>query len=331
MYARQASRGESGPLWAGGDGERGPFDAVLLIAYGGPDGPEDVRPYLAGILKGRRVPPGRLEEVARHYDLFGGRSPLTALTRRQAAALHEALAAQGRRLGVYVGMRNWHPYLHETIAAMRDAGVQRAIGIVMAPHRSYASWEQYQENVADARRHVGRDAPAVEYVGPWSDRPGFITAQADRVEAVLRPLPERERDAATLVFTAHSIPVAMAERSDYAREVEISARLVAARLGHPRWQVAYQSRSGDPREPWLEPDVNDVLRELAERRVRAVVTVPIGFVSDHIEVLYDLDTEARRTAADLGIAYHRAGTVMDHPAFIEMLAALVAAASAERT
>lgn len=303
----------------------GRYDAVLVIAYGAPERAEDVRPYLAGILRGRRVPPARAEAVAHHYDVFGGRSPLNDLTRRQGAALERILTGRGLPLPVHVGMRNWAPHLHETIGAMRDVGVRRAVGIVMAPHRSYASWEQYHENVAEARARVGEGAPEVEYVGPWHAHTGFIGAQADRVEAALRAMPDREREAAALVFTAHSIPAAMGSRSDYPGQVTASARLVAARLGRALWQVAYQSRSGDPREPWLEPDVNDVLRDLAARRVPAAVLVPIGFVSDHIEVLYDLDTEARATAAGLGVAYNRAGTVMDHPAFIGMLADLVAA------
>jgi ferrochelatase len=307
------------------------YDAVLLIAYGAPERPEDVRPYLAGILQGRRVRPGRLEEVAHHYDFFGGRSPLTALTRRQGEALEAALAARGRRMPVYIGMRNWHPYLHEALTEMRSGGVRRAFGIVMAPHRSYASWEQYQENVADAQARTGPGAPNVVYAGPWFEEPGFIDAQAHRVEAVLQTVSDDQRDAAALVFTAHSIPIAMAQRSHYAAEVEASARLVAARIGHTRWRVAYQSRSGDPREPWLEPDVNAVLRDLAGERVPAAVMVPIGFVSDHVEVLYDLDTEARKTAGDLGIAYHRAGTVLDHPAFIGMLADLVTAGALKPT
>ena len=313
---------------SGGAAAAGRYDAVLLIAYGAPERPEDVRPYLAGILRGRRVPPERLEEVAHHYDVFGGRSPLTQLTRRQASALEQTLRTRGFLLPVYVGMRNWSPYLHDALAGMRDAGVRRAVGIVMAPHRSYAGWEQYHENVAEARARVGAAAPAVDYLGPWWEHPGFIGAQTDRVDAVLRAMPDEERAAATLVFTAHSIPAAMGERSGYAAQVTASARLVAARVGHAAWQVAYQSRSGDPREPWLEPDVNDTLRDLAASRVRAAVMVPIGFVSDHIEVLYDLDTEARATAAGLGLAYHRAGTVMDHPAFIGMLADLVAAQAA---
>ena len=303
----------------------GRYDAVLVIAYGAPERPEDVQPYLAGILHGRRMPPERLEEVAHHYDVFGGRSPLTELTRRQAASLERTLRARGLSLPVYVGMRNWTPYLYETLAAMCDAGVRRAIGIVLAPHRSYASWEQYQENVADARARVGAQAPAVDYLGPWFEHPGFVGAQADRVEAVLRAIPDEERAGAALVFTAHSIPAAMGARSGYESQVTASARRVAARLGHAAWQVAYQSRSGDPREPWLEPDAKDALRGLAARRMRAAVFVPIGFVSDHIEVLYDLDTEARAAAHDLGVAYYRAGTVMDHPAFIGMLADLVAA------
>jgi len=299
-------------------------DAVLMIAYGAPDRPEDVRPYLAGILRGRRVPPGRIDEVAQHYMHFGG-SPLTALTRRQAAALERELRARGARLPVYVGMRNWTPYLHETLEAMRQAGVRRALGVVMAPHQSYASWDQYLENVAEARAKVGAGAPEVDYLAPWFDQAGFVEAQAERVGEALRSVPDGEREHAVLVFTAHSIPAAMAERSPYAAQIAATARLVAARLGRTAWEIAYQSRSGDPREPWLEPDVGDALRALALRRVRTVVVAPVGFVTDHIEVLYDLDTEARRAAGALDLAFHRAGTVMDHPAFIGMLADLIAA------
>lgn len=304
------------------------YGGVLLIAYGGPDRPADVRPYLANVLRGRRVPPARVEEVAHHYELFGGHSPLTELTRRQAAALEADLGAHGLPLPVLVGTRNWTPYLHEALARMRDAGARRVLGIIMAPHQSYASWEQYQENVAEARGRVGVGAPEVDYLPPWFDHPGFIEAQADRVAAVLAEAAEELRRDAPLVFTAHSIPVAMAVQSCYAAQVAISARLVAGRLGRDRWSVAYQSRSGDPRDPWLEPDVRAVIRDLAGRGERAVVLVPVGFVSDHIEVLYDLDTEARETARSAGVAFHRAGTVMDHPAFIRMLGQLVRACAA---
>lgn len=300
-----------------------PYGAVLLIAYGGPDRMEDVRPYLANVLRGRRVPPGRIDEVAHHYGIFGGHSPLTTLTMRQAAALEVDLAARGLPIPVHVGMRNWTPYLHEALERMRSGGVRKVLGIIMAPHRSYASWDQYKENVADARARVGEGAPEVEYLVPWFDHPGFIQAQAARVSTVLEAVPEDRRRDAPLVFTAHSIPVSMASVSPYTAQIAASARLVAERLGHPRWHVAYQSRSGDPREPWLEPDVSEVIAGLAWDGAREIIVVPIGFVSDHIEVLYDLDTAARTVAAKFQVAFHRAGTVMDHPAFIGMLAGLV--------
>ncbi len=307
-----------------------PYGAVLLIAYGGPERMEDIRPYLANVLRGRRVPPERVEEVVHHYERFGGRSPLTDLTKRQGAALEAELRARGPALPVHVGMRNWTPYLDEALARMREAGVGRALGIVMAPHRSYASWEQYHENVADARARVGAGAPVVDYVEPWFGRPVFIEAQADRTAAALAEIAADRRTPVPLVFTVHSIPAAMAARSPYAAQVATSARLVAERLGHPRWSVAYQSRSGDPREPWLEPDVREVMRCLGQRGDREVVVVPIGFVCDHIEVLYDLDTEARAEATRAGIRFHRAGTVMDHPAFIRMLGDLVRARAGEQ-
>ncbi len=304
------------------------YDAVLLIAYGGPQGMDDVRPYLANVLRGRRVPAERIEEVARHYEIFGGRSPLTDLTRRQAVALEADLRERGPALPVHVGMRNWTPYLHEALEHMRAGGVRRALGIVMAAHRSYASWDQYLENVAEAQARVGDGAPRVDYAGPWFDRSGFVEAQAARAAAALASVPAARRPQTPLLFTAHSIPLRMARESAYAEEVAASARLVAQRLEHPRWQVAYQSRSGDPREPWLEPDVGDAIRTLARDGAGAVVVVPIGFVCDHIEVLYDLDIETRNAAAEAGIAFHRAGTVMDHPAFIGMLGDLVRAQAA---
>jgi protoporphyrin/coproporphyrin ferrochelatase len=279
----------------------------------------DVRPFLANVVRGRRVPPERIEEVVHHYELFDGHSPLNELTFRQARALEADLAAQGPGVPVYVGMRNWTPYLHETLAEMGAAGIRRALAIVMAPHRSFSSWDQYLQNVAEGRAQVGPGAPEMEYLDPWFDDPGFIEAQADRVAAALRDVPAQAVDAATLVFTAHSIPSAMAAHGPYVEQLTASARLVASRLGRARWSVAYQSRSGDPRTPWLEPDVNDLIRTLGREGTNAVVVTPIGFVCDHIEVLYDLDTEARATAREAGVTFCRAGTVMDHPVFITML------------
>jgi ferrochelatase len=295
-----------------------PIDAVLLIAFGGPGRSEDVRPFLDNVLRGRPVPRERYEEVVHHYELIGGKSPLTELTFAQANGLRTALAAGGPALPVYVGMRNWSPYLAETLAEMQADGVRHALAIILAPHRAEASWERYQGAVAEGRARLGAEALAVTWAGPWFDHPLFIETMASRTRDALAEAPS-----APLVFTAHSIPVGMAGESPYVRELTTSARLTAAAVGRDDFTVAYQSRSGGPRDPWLEPDVNDVIRELATRGERAVVLVPIGFVCDHVEVRYDLDVEARATAERSGIRLVRAETANDHPAFARMLAAVV--------
>jgi ferrochelatase len=300
-----------------------PIDAVLLIAFGGPERPEDIRPFLANVTRGRPIPPARLEEVAHHYEQIGGRSPLNELTLRQAEGLRARLRATGPALPVYVGMRNWRPYLHETLAAMAVGGIRHAVGVILSPHRTEASWDRYQANVAEARARVGPSAPEVRYAPEWFDRPGFAEAMADRVGRALAGVPAVERGATPLVFTAHSVPEPMAAASPYAAQIAGSAGAVAARLGHGPWSVAYQSRSGRPQDPWLEPDVGEEIRRLAAAGARHVVVAPIGFVCDHVEVLYDLDVEACAVAAGCGVGFHRAATVGDHPAFIEMLAGLV--------
>ncbi len=305
-----------------------PPDAVLLIAFGGPEKAEDVGAFLANVTRGRPIPADRLAEVARHYQRIGGRSPLNALTFRQADALRARLRADGLALPVYVGMRNWTPYLHETLATMASDGVRAALGLILSAHQTEASWDRYQQNVAEARARVGPAAPAVGYAPPWFDRPGFVQAVADRVRAALAALPRDARATAPLVFTAHSVPVAMAQGSPYAAQLAASARLVAAAVGRGRaggWSIAYQSRSGRPDEPWLEPDIGDEIRRLGAAGARHVVVVPIGFVCDHVEVLYDLDVEAGEVAARAGVRLSRVGTVGDHPAFIAMLAELVRA------
>ncbi len=290
-------------------------DAVLLIAFGGPTRPEEIRPFLDNVTRGRRIPPERLEEVAHHYELIGGRSPLNALTFRQADGLRRLLG----RTPVYVGMRNWEPYIAGTLGQMALDGVRRAVGVILAPHANEASRERYVEAVDEGRGALGVRAPVIDYVGSWHTHPLFVEAVAEQVRAALAALPAGAR----VVFTAHSIPVAAAQRSPYAAELEATARAVAARLDGAAWELAYQSRSGSPRDPWLEPDVNATLRRLAEERVPGVAVAPIGFVCDHVEVLYDLDVEARATATDLGLPFARAATVNDHPLFIRMLAELV--------
>ncbi len=303
-----------------------PFDAVLLVSFGGPQGLDDIRPFLANVLRGRRVPPARVEEVARHYERFGGVSPITELTRRQAAGLQERLDRDGLPLPVYVGMRNWHPFLADTLREMAQAGTRRAVGLILAGFRSWSSCGQYRDNVLNARRELhaaGHPDVEVSYVGDWHTHEGFIEAWAARVGAALDTLPTSERDRARLVFTAHSIPVGMTGAGLYREQLEVSARLVAERLGRNDWALVYQSRSGRPQDPWLEPDVCDYLRTAAAGGLRTVVLCPLGFVADHIEVLYDLDVEAAAVCAELAITMRRATAVNDDPRFLDMLAEVV--------
>ena len=299
------------------------LDSVLLIAFGGPEKPEDVRPFLGIVTEGRPIPPARVDEVARHYAAIGGRSPLNELTRLQAAGLRRALARDGVARPVYVGMRNWHPFLRETLAEMRDKGHRRALGIILSSFQTEASWERYVSDAAAARAKVGAGAPEISYAPAWADHPRFIEAMVDRAATALAEIPAERRQAAHLVFSAHSVPTVMADGSPYTAQIEAAGKTIAARLAHPRWSVAYQSRSGSPREIWLEPDIADALRSLAGEGARDVVVIPIGFVCDHVEVLYDLDVEARALARQLGVGFHRARAANDHPAFVEMLADLV--------
>ena len=258
------------------------IDSVLLIAFGGPAAREEIRPFLDNVTRGRRIPRERIEEVAHHYEQMpGGRSPLRELTERQAAALGAALAHGGRPLPVYAGMRHWHPYLTETLAAMARGGARRALGIILSSLRTEASWERYQEDVATARAKVA-GAPEVVFAPGWSDHPLFIEAVTDRAAAALAEVAPDRRAWTPLVFTAHSVPVPMAEASPYVAELSLAAERVADRLRHKRWSLAYQSRSGSPREPWLEPDIGEVIRSFANDGERDVVVVPVGFVCDHV-------------------------------------------------
>jgi protoporphyrin/coproporphyrin ferrochelatase len=294
-------------------------DSVLLIGFGGPGAADEIRPFLQNVVRGRNVPPERVEEVAHHYEAVGGRSPYNELTLRQAEALRARLAAAGIPLPVYVAMRNWHPYLKDTIATMAREGRRHAAGVILAAHRSPASDQQYRLNVEQAREANGGAGPEVTYLDPWHTHPLFLEAQAARIEAASGYARGAWPEEVPLLFTAHSIPASMARVSRYEAEIAESSSGVAALLGAGRWPVAYQSRSGDGRVPWLEPDVNDVIRDLAAAGARELVIAPVGFLCDHVEVLYDLDIEARETAAKHGARLVRAGTVGDHPAFITML------------
>jgi len=410
-----------------------PFDAVLLVAFGGPQGPADVRPFLENVLRGRRVSPERVDEVAHHYERFGGVSPLTELTLGQARALESALAQRGIPLPVRVGMRNWHPYLADTLAEMSRSGVRRVIGILAAAQRSYSGCLQYRENVRDARASLIRDGLAdveVIYVGDWHEHPGFIEANADHIRQAFARLPDGRRDRARLIFTAHSIPLSMARQYPYEEQLRASAARIAHAVGNPdppspqnprpgnpdppspqnprpgnpdppspqnprpgnpnppspqnprpgnpdppspqnprpgnpdprsprnprpgnpdpgsprsprpgnpdpssprsprpgnpdpssprQWALVYQSRSGRPGDPWLEPDICDYLKAERSAGLDAAVLCPVGFLCDHVEVLYDLDVEAADTCRESGIAMARAEAVNLHPAFIGALA-----------
>ena len=302
-----------------------PFDAVLLISFGGPEGPDEIRPFLRNVLRGRRIPSERINSVAHHYEQFGGISPITAITCRQAEGLRARLAATNPDLPVWIGMRNWHPFLDETLAAMADAGVHRALGIILAAQRSYSSCGQYRQNVDDARRSLratGRPDVEVSYAGGWHAHPGFVAANAERVADARRRLPPELQRVARIVFTAHSIPKSMADACRYEAELLESARLVAMASDASDWALTYQSRSGRPEDPWLEPDVCDYLRAERGRGLAAAIIAPIGFVADHLEVLYDLDTEAAAVCRTLDLPMQRAAAANDHPAFLDLLAEL---------
>lgn len=304
--------------------EQPPYDAVLLVSFGGPEKREDVVPFLENVLRGRRVPHQRMLEVAEHYYLFDGVSPINMQNRTLLAALIAELNAHGPHLPVYWGNRNWHPMLADTVQQMADDGVRRALAFVTSAFGSYSGCRQYQEDIVAARQSVGPSAPEIDKLRLFYNHPGFIEPMADRVAATFETIPEERRPLARLVFTAHSIPRSMAEVSPYEAQIREACRLVAERVGRAQWDLAFQSRSGPPEQPWLEPDVGDFLKHLRETTsVTDVVLVPIGFLSEHMEVIYDLDVEIADLGESLGLNVVRAGVVAAHPRFVTMIRELV--------
>lgn len=301
-----------------------PYDALLLVSFGGPEGPGDILPFLENVLRGKNVPRERMLEVAEHYQQFGGVSPLNEQNRQLKRAIEADFATHGLDLPVYWGNRNWHPLLPDTLRQMADDGIQRALGFFTSAFSSYSGCRQYRENIADARQEVGPRAPQVDKLRMFFNHPGFVEPMIEKTLQGLSEIDVARRDEAMLLFTAHSIPLEMASRCKYELQLREACRLVAEGAGHERWQLVYQSRSGPPQQPWLEPDVCDQLRELHARGgLRDVVIVPIGFVSDHIEILFDLDTEARQVCRDLGVNMVRVSTVGTHPRFVSMVRELV--------
>lgn len=301
-----------------------PYDALLVVSFGGPEKEEDIMPFLENTLRGRNVPRERLLEVASHYQLFGGRSPINDYNRALVRAVRDELAAHGPAMPVYWGNRNWHPMLADTIREMKKDGIRSALAIVTSAYSSYAGCRQYLENLAQAREEVGAGAPLVDKLRVFYNHPRFIEAWVARASEALEKVPQARRQRAQLIFTAHSIPLAMAGICDYVQQLEETRRLICERLSMASGSVVYQSRSGSPSKPWLEPDVLDVLRETAAGGgVTDVVIIPLGFISDHMEVVYDLDTQAKALCESLGLGYFRAETPGAHPEFVRMVRELI--------
>jgi ferrochelatase len=294
------------------------YDALLVVSFGGPEGMDDVIPFLENVTRGRNVPRERLLQVAHHYELFGGVSPINQQNRELIAALTKDLETNGPGLPIYWGNRNWHPLLSEALSEMAADGVKHALAFVTSAYSSYSSCRQYLQNIADAQAAVGPTAPRVEKLRAFYNHPLFIEANVDRIRAACG-----DTTPAQLVFTAHSIPSSMAAKCDYSAQLEETGRLIAETLSVENWKLVYQSRSGSPADPWLGPDICDHLKQLEFAGVTDVVVAPIGFVSDHMEVVYDLDVEAQQVAKELGLNMVRIPTAGTHPAFVKMIRELI--------
>ena len=302
------------------------FDALLLLSFGGPEGPEQVMPFLENVTRGRGIPRERLEAVAEHYQHFGGVSPINGINRALIEQIEAVLADTGRDLPVYFGNRNWEPYAEDTVAAMRDNGVRRAAVFATSAWGGYSGCAQYQEDITRARGAVGPAAPELVKLRQYFDHPLFVAMFADAISDAAATLPQGLRAGARLVFTAHSIPLRAAARCGtdlYERQVRYASRLVAAAAGYRDFDVVWQSRSGPPSVPWLEPDVGGHLALLVEREIQAVIVCPIGFVADHIEVVWDLDNELAEQAEAAGVALARASTPNAQRRFAELVVGLI--------
>lgn len=299
------------------------YDALLVMSFGGPEGMGDVLPFLENVTRGRNIPRERLVEVSHHYELFNGVSPINAQNHALIAALETELQTHGIRLPIYFGNRNWHPLITDTIRQMRDDGVQRALVLVTSAFSSYSGCRQYREDLIQACEVVGEGAPIFDKLRVFYNHPGFIEPITEKTQQALPQFPPELRHDVHLIFTAHSIPLGMVRNSDYVTQLEEVCQLVGERIRTTNYKLVYQSRSGPPHVPWLEPDICDYLEEIKARNINNVVIVPIGFISDHMEVLFDLDVEARQIASKLGIKLVRTETVGTHPAFIRMIRELI--------
>lgn len=301
------------------------FDALLVVSFGGPEKREDVLPFLDNVLRGRNVPEARKLEVAEHYYRFDGKSPINDQTRDLINSLELELKKNEIALPVYWGNRNWHPFLKDTIQQMTDDGVKNSLAFVVSAYSSYSGCRQYLENIEAACEEVGEAAPAIAKLRVFYNHPGFIAANADRLRSAMKKLSAKSTQAPFVAFSAHSIPKSMATNCDYEQQLRETCRLVTEELEIPQenWELVYQSRSGRPQDPWLEPDICDFIKTKKNEGLESLVVMPIGFLSDHLEVLFDLDEEARTVAEELGIPFARAATVGTHPQFVNMIIELI--------
>ena len=301
------------------------YQAILIVSFGGPEKMEDVIPFLENVLRGRNVPRERLLEVAAHYEQFGGYSPINDQCRALIAALDAEMQEHEIELPIFWGNRNWHPLLADTLKKMADSGVERALAFVTAGYGGYSGCRQYLDDIEQARAEVGEQAPVVDKIRLFYNHPLFVAANAEHLQQALEAIPPAARDECPIAFTAHSIPQSMAATSNYVRQLEETCTLVAEEVGIDagRWQLVYQSRSGRPQDPWLEPDICDHLRTLGSDGVEDAVVMPIGFLSDHMEVIYDLDEEAASVCDEIGLKMIRAKTVGTHPKFVGMIRELI--------
>lgn len=305
------------------------YDAILLVSFGGPEGPDEVMPFLENVLRGKNVPHERMLEVAKHYEQFGGVSPINEQCRQLIAALEVELAEHGPHLPVYWGNRNWDPLLPDTLQKMADGGIKHALAFFTSAFSSYSGCRQYHEDIARARQQVGDRAPVVDKLRVFFNHPGFLEPLINSARACLEKIPVEHRDRTPLLFTAHSIPMAMAGNCRYVEQLNEACRLVAAAVDHDNWELVYQSRSGPPQQPWLEPDICDHIENLhqqadkKDQTLTDLLILPIGFISDHLEVLFDLDIEAQQLCDKLCITLQRVPTVGTHPRFVQMIRELI--------
>lgn len=300
-----------------------PYEALIVISFGGPDCNDDVIPFLENVLRGKPVPRARMLEVAEHYYHFGGKSPINEQNLALIAALRQALAERNIDLPIYFGNRNWSPYIVDALREMKEQGISKALAFFTSGFSCYSGCRQYRENVAKAQEEIGEGAPSVDLLRKFYNHPGFIEALSELTQEKVHSLSAEGQAHNKTLFVAHSIPQSMADHSRYEQQLQESSRLIAEQAGLADWELVYQSRSGPPQQPWLEPDICDRIEQLPGEGYRAVTVIPVGFVSDHMEILFDLDTEAVEKAAEVGLEMARVPTVGTHPKFVAMIVELI--------